>query len=289
MTTSTPLVTVILATYNWSSVLPFSMGSVLAQTMGDLELLVIGDGCTDDSEAVVRAQADRRVRWLNLPANTGHQSEPNNAGLREARGQFVAYLGHDDLWLPHHLDCLLAALRAGADVACGITALVGPDAGYTERVPLAARYRPGDWLPPSSVVHRRSVTEHVGGWRRFQDLATDPERELWRRMHDAGHRFVVVPRLTTVKFPALWRRNAYRMRQCGEQAAWLERIRTEPDFEAVELARLRAGTAWAPLERIRRFWRRLAIGSPVLRPLRPGRLHATRRRYKGLDGEGGDT
>src|SRR5918911_4537877 len=126
MRTSPPRVTVIIPTYNWSSVLPYSIGSVLRQTFSDFEVLVVGDGCTDDSESVVKAVNDKRVRWINLPVNTGHQSGPNNEGLRQARGEIIAYLGHDDLWLPHHLSCLVAAIAAGADLAFGITERIVP-------------------------------------------------------------------------------------------------------------------------------------------------------------------
>ena len=61
-----PRVTVIIATYNWSTVLPYSIASVLDQRFGDFEVLVIGDGCTDDSEQVVSSVADARVHWHNL-------------------------------------------------------------------------------------------------------------------------------------------------------------------------------------------------------------------------------
>src|SRR5438034_6974226 len=71
-----PRVTVVMATYNWSTVLPYSIGSALRQTFTDFELLVVGDGCPDDSAEVVAAIDDPRVRWINLPANSGHQSAP---------------------------------------------------------------------------------------------------------------------------------------------------------------------------------------------------------------------
>src|SRR5262245_44785120 len=111
-----PLVTVILSTYNWSAVLPFSIQSVLNQTFTDFELLVVGDGCTDDSEAVVTRYADSRVRWINLSRNMGGQFGPNNEGLRQARGEFVAYLGHDDIWSRYHLENLTTFCRGREEV-----------------------------------------------------------------------------------------------------------------------------------------------------------------------------
>jgi glycosyltransferase involved in cell wall biosynthesis len=105
-----PRVTVIIPTYNWSTVLSYAIRSVLRQTFTDFELLVIGDGCTDDSEQVVSAIDDPRVQWINLPVNSRHQSTPNNEGLKRASGEYIAYLGHDDLWLPHHLGVTVAAL-----------------------------------------------------------------------------------------------------------------------------------------------------------------------------------
>jgi len=88
---SPPRVTVIIPTWNWSSVLPCSIGSVLRQTWTDFELLVIGDCCTDDSESVVTrlAQTDSRIRWINLPQNSGQQAGPNNEVLRIARGELI--------------------------------------------------------------------------------------------------------------------------------------------------------------------------------------------------------
>jgi len=294
MTSANPTVTVIIATYNRSEVLPFAIGSVLDQTFEDFELLVVGDGCTDDSGQVVESIGDPRLRWINLPSNSGHQSAANNEGLRQARGDIIAYLGHDDLWLPHHLGCLVAAIEDGADLAFGVTRMVDPPGRDGAEFLPAVPYRSGRSLAPSSVAHRRSLVERLGGWPDYRTLGGDPETALWQRFHEAGCRLVPVPRLVTVKFPARWRRNVYRERPWHEQARWLERIRQEEHFEAVELAsmlsRLEArnpvDSRYAALvamlwhETIRRFGRRLRHRSFLRRKGR-GAIEESRA-FKGL-------
>lgn len=228
-----PRITVIMATYNWSTVLPYSIGSALRQTFADFELLVVGDGCTDDSEGVVASIGDPRVRWINLPANTGHQSGPNNEGLRQARGELIAYLGHDDLWLPHHLQSLAAAIDRGADVATGIMALVLPDGRITPCFRSPA-YFPNTAMP-TSLMHRRRMTEEIGGWRSHREIELFPDTELLMRAASAGYRFALVPRLTSVKFPTGLQRDVYKHRPFEEQAHWLARIDAEGDWEMVQL------------------------------------------------------
>ncbi len=217
--------------------LPFSIGSVLRQSLADFELLVIGDGCTDDSEKVVTAITDPRLRWINLPVNNGHQSAPNNEGLRQARGSIIAYLGHDDLWLPHHLKVLVAAIDAGADIAHSIVQMIGAEGNIMPGWEIQG-LQPGDWMAPTGVVHRRAATEKVGGWPDYRTLDVDPETDLWLRMHQAGLAFQHVSRLTAVKFPAGWRKDAYKKRLSDEQRQWTERILKEKDLEAVEMGRL---------------------------------------------------
>jgi glycosyltransferase involved in cell wall biosynthesis len=254
-----PRVTCIIPTYNWSSVLPFSIGSVLRQTFSDFELLVIGDGCTDDSEAVVRSIEDPRVRWINIP-RTGHQFGPNNEGLRQAAGNVIAYLGHDDLWLPHRLEQGLAAIDRGADLAHSLMLLV-PSAS-TPTV-TSARFSAALGFPPSCVMHTRALAEEIGPWRDHRTMTSAPDHEFFARAQASGARFEFVPRLAGVKFSAAQRRNVYQEKPAHEQARWWERIRTETDFEPVELARVAAqGTqppsfrerAWNLLRDPGRWW-----------------------------------
>lgn len=249
-----PRVTVIIPTWNWSAVLPYSIGSVLAQTFTDFELLVIGDGCTDDSESVVRAIGDPRICWINI-GRTGHQSGPNNEGLRQARGECIAYLGHDDLWLPRHLELHLAELDRGADVSCSLVAFVGPEGSYVD-VPRPDLER-ASFVIPTGFVHRAAVTAKSGGWRDFREIAAHPEVELILRAKAAGSEVRLLRRLTAVKFPAALRKDVYRTRPHHEQAAWLGRIRAEPDLEAVILGKLVADPPRRIDGLLRRAWRML--------------------------------
>jgi teichuronic acid biosynthesis glycosyltransferase TuaG len=97
---NSPLVSVIIPTFNSSRTLKWSLESVLRQDMSDLDVWVVGDGCTDDSAVVVDSFGDPRVHWINLPVNSGTPSKPRDEGLRHAHGRLIACLGHDDLWFP---------------------------------------------------------------------------------------------------------------------------------------------------------------------------------------------
>src|SRR5690242_87460 len=100
---ATPLVSVIIATYNRSQPLGHAVQSVLDSTFTDWELIVIGDSCTDDTAQCMAAYTDARIRFVNLPDRCGDQSGPNNHGVAISRGRYLAFLNHDDYYLPDHL------------------------------------------------------------------------------------------------------------------------------------------------------------------------------------------
>jgi glycosyltransferase involved in cell wall biosynthesis len=109
----TPLVSVILPTYNRAALLRQAVDSVLAQTLRDWELVVADDGSTDDTTEYLTGLADERVRWVKL----GHRGSPARAraaALRIATGTWIAFLDSDDLWLPGKLEAQLCYLTANA-------------------------------------------------------------------------------------------------------------------------------------------------------------------------------
>jgi glycosyltransferase involved in cell wall biosynthesis len=77
----------VIAAYGWPQALRVSAPRALEQTPRELELLVVGDGCRDETAAVAAALGDERVRFHGLERNSGSQSAPNNDGIALARGR----------------------------------------------------------------------------------------------------------------------------------------------------------------------------------------------------------
>ena len=208
-----PAVTVLIPTHNRSDVLPFAIRSVLAQTFGDFELLVVGDGCTDDTADVVASIDDPRVRWLDFPKAPGFGYANRNRALREGRGELVAYLAHDDLWLPDHLELLTALIdERGRELACSRTLLVSREGAIRQHLAnlddpaVVARFLRGrEAFGPSCTVHRRSSLERHGYWR--EDLHHAGDWELFARIvRGDGGRLAYLGEPTFLHFVADWRR-----------------------------------------------------------------------------------
>jgi len=100
----TPLITIIIPTYNRADLIGEAIGSVLVQTYSNWELLVIDDASTDETETVVAdyikkdSDGTNRISYIKNVANLGI-SKTRNRGLREARGEYIAMLDSDDVWL----------------------------------------------------------------------------------------------------------------------------------------------------------------------------------------------
>ena len=115
-------VSVVVPLFNKAKYVARCLDSILGQTFGDFELIVVNDGSTDASEAVVASYTDRRVRMINQP-NAG-PGAARNRGLGEARGEYVAFLDADDEWLPQYLESginILDATPEAVSVSCGHT------------------------------------------------------------------------------------------------------------------------------------------------------------------------
>ena len=203
-----PEVTVIIATYNSIRTLYFAIKSLLNQDFHNFEAWVVGDGCNDESENIVMSFADKRLNWFNRESNSGSQGAPNNEGFRRAKGKFIAYLGHDDLWFPWHLSGLLSFIKkTDADLVHPLTAVFSPHGmEYTVGPPSMGRTYENNFIFPSSWLLHRRVIEDCGPWGDHLRLSRAVDMEYQRRVYLAGKQILFYPELSLLKFPsALWR------------------------------------------------------------------------------------
>jgi glycosyltransferase involved in cell wall biosynthesis len=184
----TPAVSIVMATRNYGRFLRTAIDSVVAQTFGDWELIVVDDGSTDETPEILNAyRDDARIR----PHRTDGLGQPRakNLGIQLARGPLIAFLDGDDAWLPDKLERQLPLFERPA---VGVV--------YSRRILMdeAGANRDGSTTPPlvrgwvydsllvqncvcySSCVVRRGVFESVGLFDPNLPLAID--YDLWLRV-----------------------------------------------------------------------------------------------------------
>ena len=227
---SPPLVTVICATFNCSSLLKLALRSLLDQDLTDFEAWVVGDACTDDSAEVVTSFQDSRLHWTNLSHNSGSQGAPNNEGLRRSRGRYIAYLGHDDLWFPWHLSGLVRFIEeTRADLVHSLSAVIGPKgADLTLGPPLIGRSYGNSYVPPTSWMHRREIVEECGWWADHLKISDNVDNDYLRRVYVAGKRIELCRQLSVVKFPSAWWKS-YSADGDHPQESYLASLRKDPE------------------------------------------------------------
>jgi glycosyltransferase involved in cell wall biosynthesis len=195
MNVQTPRVSVVVPACNQARYLAESIQSVLAQSYGDFEIIVVDDGSTDDTRAIVE-RLDPRIRYV-WQENQG-LAAARNTGICEARGEYVALLDSDDAWLPNFLASMMSLVDANPEAAvfyCGVIYVDEwgcylPQSGHTrvlrskELYETLLRY---NFLIPSTIVMNRAEVVSAGlfdvHFRRLQDW------ELWIRLLREGRTF----------------------------------------------------------------------------------------------------
>lgn len=272
-----PQFSVVMATYGRGRHILPSIRSVLGQTLADFELLVVGDACADETEAVVRDVGDARVRWLNLAARVGSQSGPNNAGIAAARAGLIAYLGHDDIWEPDHLQ-RLAELYQSADppdlaVSGAIFHLPNgiPGSSVTGIFPDGVDVSPY-FFPPSSFSHTRAAAAKMGPWRMPLEIRAPVDEDLLLRAVAAGLQFRSTGVVTVHKFAAGHRYLSYLRQESHEQVAMLDSFRLPDHARRIQ----------ALVEDARRLGSFMTAGDRNFDRYEPGELARANASRKGL-------
>jgi glycosyltransferase involved in cell wall biosynthesis len=184
-----PTVSVLIPAYNAGWCVRKAVDSVLAQDWRDFEVIVVNDGSTDDTAAVL-AEYGQAIRVIDQP--NGGMSNARNAGIRAARGEFIAFLDSDDWWLPTKLGRQVAMLRQRPELGfCSCAARVEDMDGALVNLwscpqwqgsLLAYLFQGGASVPGScsAVLARRDLVLAAGAFDETLRGAEDPD--LWIRL-----------------------------------------------------------------------------------------------------------
>ena len=188
-----PVISIVMPTFNRVEYVPAAIRSVFAQTFTRWELIIADDGSSAHTRAYLQALHDPprvKVIWL---AHTGKPSVVRNAALREAQGEYIAFLDSDDAWLPTKLEMQLESLRRHPGREWSYTRFALVDALGNPTVPA----RSSNWPAPSgwileklleeetvialpSVVVSRQLLEQLGPFD--EELVMCEDDELWLRL-----------------------------------------------------------------------------------------------------------
>ena len=206
---SSPTVSVIMPVFNRLEFLGAAVESVFRQSFTDWELIIADDGSDDVTKDYLKELRPPRVKVLWL-AHTGNPAAVRNAALREASGEFVAFLDSDDEWLPHKLTLQIEMLRKQPHrLWCySPVAHMDKDGNAAPREPRARRpARSGAvfeqiarWeaaIPMPTVIAQRQLVEHVGRFDERQLMHEDCD--LWLKLARESEVSVVDSPLSRVR------------------------------------------------------------------------------------------
>ena len=208
MTSKPTTFSIVIPAYNSKATIGSAIESVQRQSRADFELIIVDDGSTDDTASRVEPFLRRRRIRLISQRNLGVAAALNR-GIGSARGQYISFLGSDDLWLPHYLAAMAATLDGDPEAAVAYTDAWILDEG-TRRIrrvtamgpfhPPEAPRQPSEFFRSllergnyvfAGTTIRRWVFDKVGIFR--ADLRSAEDYELWLRIASRGYRFVRCP------------------------------------------------------------------------------------------------
>ncbi len=170
-----PLISVIMNVRNGAAFLREALDSALAQSFTDWELIVWDDCSTDDTANIVAEYRDQRIRYRLSPDETA-LGEARDRAIREATGDWLAFLDQDDIWLRRKLEKQIALIESAVGIIYGRTVMFDSQHGKLRdydyaheftRLPegdiFLELFREGCFIAMSSVMLRRSAVTEVGG------------------------------------------------------------------------------------------------------------------------------
>ena len=148
---NSPLVSVVIPTYNRAHLIGRTIESVLGQSYDNVELVIVDDGSKDNTRDVIVGKYDARVRYFQKP--NGGPASARNFGFREARGDYVALLDSDDTWHPWKLTLQIRCMEKFRDLGMTWTdmEMIDPDGKVVDPAYLRKMYSCYRWFTNSEI------------------------------------------------------------------------------------------------------------------------------------------
>ncbi|MBT6007814.1 MAG: glycosyltransferase [Rhodobacterales bacterium] len=183
---NSPIVTVIIPTYNHAHFLKEALSSLLGQTFTDWEAIVVNNFSEDDTVSVVESFADSRIILENF-SNKGVIAASRNRGIKLARGKYIAFLDSDDTWFPEKLAKCLVAFVNDVSLVCHGLQWFGDQkrdmfCGPEKRASFEALLDYGNCITPSATVVLKEWVESVGCFSEDPRLVTSEDYHLWLKL-----------------------------------------------------------------------------------------------------------
>jgi glycosyltransferase involved in cell wall biosynthesis len=184
--TPDPVVTIVIPTYNHAGFLAEALASVRDQTYTDWEAIVVDNHSEDDTVAVVESFQDSRIR-LETFKNNGIIGASRNRAMALARGEFIAFLDSDDVWLPRKLERCVTRFVPSVGLVAHNLERFGRASGLIQcgpelRASFDALLLEGSCITPSATMIRTDVLRAVGGFSEARDVATAEDYHLWLKL-----------------------------------------------------------------------------------------------------------
>ncbi|CAL61317.1 putative Glycosyl transferase, family 2 [Herminiimonas arsenicoxydans] len=187
-----PVVTVVIPTYNHAHFLREALQSLCAQSFSNWEAIVVNNYSEDDTIAVVASFSDPRIRLENF-RNNGVIASSRNRGIALAQGQYIAFLDSDDIWYPEKLTQCMQSFDDNVDLVCHGLYWFGNEernmfCGPAQRATFDALLDKGNCITPSATVVRKSILDLVDGFSQNPAVVTSEDYHLWLKLAKVGAR-----------------------------------------------------------------------------------------------------
>lgn len=196
-----PIISVVIPVYNKGNLFRDTLASALNQIFRDYEIIIVDDGSTDNTRAIVDRFADPKIRYF-FQSHSGLPAAARNNGIKLSRGSLIAFLDADDIWYPKKLQKGYEIFREhpNVDLVCNDELMKDSFGKEIKRL----RYGPyttdmfrkllfhGNCLSPSGTVVKKSALLEVGLFRERRDLFSVEDYDLWLRL-SKHHKFYFIP------------------------------------------------------------------------------------------------